>query len=211
MRKILLLVFLVLGAAAQAQFIYSGSKSTAKMDTLQVKGTRVTITNSAKHASAYLKVSGDSLYFGDVKGERAYATLVAKNATLPLYTFGAGGGNAQDTVVFASTTIYGSFYNDGSDTICVTKLKALMKHGIGLDTLAVQVQWHATFLSGSATLLNTTALPVGRPLALTTGTADASFNNYKIPPGVWVWCTTPYVATGKKPLYLSVSISGYRK
>jgi hypothetical protein len=128
--------------------------------------------------------------------------------TVPLFTFGAGGGNAGDTIAFTTSTLYGSFYNGGSDTLVVTQLIAVLGHGVGTDTLDVQVQWHATFKSGSATKLNTNALPV---VSITTGTIDASFANSKIPPGVWVWCTTPSGITAKRlPIYLCVTLSGYK-
>jgi len=71
MRKILILAVIAgMGLSLQAQFIYKSSKSTAKMDTLQVKGTRVDITNSSRDAMAWMRVSGDSLYLGDGTGER---------------------------------------------------------------------------------------------------------------------------------------------
>ena len=43
------------------------------------------------------------------------------------------------------------------------------------------------------------------------GIEDTVFNNRKIPPGMWIWCETPVVVAGRKPVYLSVTVSGYRK
>jgi len=130
--------------------------------------------------------------------------------TIPLATFGAGGGNAVDTASFTTSTKYGAFFNKGSDTLNITELRAVMGHGVGTDTLDIQVQWHATLGSGSATKLNTNALPI---LSITTGTTDTSFANAKIPPNVWVWATTPYVpadALKRKPTFLLIQISGYK-
>jgi hypothetical protein len=137
--------------------------------------------------------------------------------TLTLATFGAGGGNATDTLSFTTSTVYGAFFNKGSDTLNVTELRVAMIHGEGLDTLGVQVNWDVNFKDGSPTVLNTVALPIGRyagtNLALTTGQVDAAFANSKIPPGVWVWATTPYVpadALKRKPIMLTIQLSGYK-
>lgn len=140
--------------------------------------------------------------------------------TIPLFVFGAGGGNAGDTTLFTATTIYGSFYNKGSDTLRITELRAVMGHGLGLDTLGVQVWWNDSINveTSQAGKLNTATLPIGRTgtstsPGTTTGTTDTSFANSKIPPGVWVWCKTPYVPAAslkRKPVYLNVQISGYK-
>jgi hypothetical protein len=127
--------------------------------------------------------------------------------TLMLATFPGGGGNANDTATFTTSTIYGAFFNKGSDTLNVTELRAVMGHGIGVDTLDIQVQWHTTLKSGSAVKLNTNALPIN---SITVGTTDTSFANAKIPPNVWVWATTPAVITGRKPTLLLIQLSGYK-
>jgi hypothetical protein len=135
--------------------------------------------------------------------------------TIPIFVFGAGGGNAWDTTAFTTTTIYSSFYNNGSDTLRVTELRCVMGHGLGLDTLDVQIWWNDSLNieTSQAVKLNTAALPIGRPSGTTTGTTDISFANSKIPPGVWVWCKTPYVPAAslkRKPVYLNAQISGYK-
>lgn len=132
------------------------------------------------------------------------------NDTIPLFVFGGGGGNDGDSTVFTTSTVYGSFFNAGSDTLVITELRAVMATGskaLGNDTLDINVYWHSTFLSGSATKLNTTDLPIN---SITTGTTDTSFNNAKIPPGVFVWCKSPAVILGRKPEMLVVQISGYK-
>jgi len=139
---------------------------------------------------------------------------IALSDTIPLFVFGGGADNAGDTTSFTTSSIYGRFFNKGNDTLNITELRTSLSHGIGLDTCSVQIHWHATFKSGSATVLNTTAQPIGRVtgtnLALTTGNVDASFNNAKIPPNVWVWCTTPTIVTGRKPTSLIVQLSGFK-
>lgn len=129
--------------------------------------------------------------------------------TIPLFVFGGGGGNTADTTVFGTSTIYGSFYNSGTDTLVVTELRCIMLGETG-DTLQVDINWNATLDHASPTQLNTDPLPVGRPNGLTTGTTDTSFDNAKIPPGVWVWCETPYIALTKKPKYFNAQITGYK-
>jgi hypothetical protein len=82
MKKTLSLVFVLsLAFSLQAQFIYKSSKSTAKMDTLQVKGSRVDITNASQNAMAWIRVSGDSLYFGDGTGENSLSSLASQITT----------------------------------------------------------------------------------------------------------------------------------
>jgi len=128
--------------------------------------------------------------------------------TIPLFVFGGGGGNAGDTAAFTTSTIYGTFYNAGSDTLVVTELRCVMGHGVGTDTLEVAIYWDTNLNDGTPTALNTTALPI---LSTTSGTTDTSFNNAEIPPGVWVWCETPAVIAGRKPTMLIVQISGYKR
>lgn len=129
-------------------------------------------------------------------------------AVRPIFAFGGGGGNAGDTAAFTTSTKYGVFFNKGADTIVVTSLKCVMGHGIGNDTLQVQISWDDSLNGAVVTNLNTAALPIN---SITTGTEDTSFDNAKIPPNVWVWCTTPVVTTGRKPTILSATLSGTLK
>jgi hypothetical protein len=83
----------------------------------------------------------------------------------------------------------------------------VMKHGVGTDTLAVQVLWDDTLGSAQATVLNAAALPIN---SITLGTEDVAFATAKIPPGVWVWATSPGVVAGRKPTALRMTMSGKR-
>lgn len=127
--------------------------------------------------------------------------------TIPIVTFGLGAGLAVDTACFNNGVIAGSFYNEGSDTLKITQLMGILKEGTGTETIGVQVSWHATFLSGSATNLNSSALTVN---SLTTGTEDTSFANSKIPPNVFVWCILSGASKDNKPTYMNVTLSGYK-
>jgi len=123
-----------------------------------------------------------------------------------LFTFGFGTGAAGDTTSCTSTADYGSFYNK-TDTLSITSLMCVMKHGVGTDTLAVQVLWDDTLGSAQATVLNAAALPIN---SITLGTEDVAFATAKIPPGVWVWATSPGVVAGRKPTALRMTMSGKR-
>jgi hypothetical protein len=115
-----------------------------------------------------------------------------------------------------TTGLYGSYYWGGSLSFHVDSMIVSMGHGLGLDTLGVQISWSDTLKAVVPTNLNTAALPIGRVTgvnqALTVGQVDASFANAVIPPGKIVWCTTPYVpaaALKRKPTYLSVTLIGH--
>lgn len=127
--------------------------------------------------------------------------------TIPLVKFGLGSGLTADTAVFIDNALAGDFYNEGSDTLVITQLMGILAEGTGTETVSVQVSWHATFKSGSATKLNTNALAI---TSITTGTADVAFANSKIPPNVFVWCTISAVSAGNRPSYLSVTLSGFK-
>jgi hypothetical protein len=131
---------------------------------------------------------------------------VMLNDTIPLFVFGGGGGNAGDTAVFTTSSIYGSFYNAGSDTLNITELRVIMLGDV-TDTLSVDILWDVNLNDSTPTELNTNPLPVN---SFTTGDTDTSFATAKIPPGVWVWCETPGVVAGRKPTYFNAQISGYK-
>jgi hypothetical protein len=86
-------------------------------------------------------------------------------------------------------------------------MACILKNGPGNETIAVQISWHATMLSGSATNLNTSAYTV---TSITTGNIDVAFANSKIPPNVFVWGILSGASSGNKPTFLSVTLSGYK-
>jgi hypothetical protein len=135
-----------------------------------------------------------------------YAIML--NDTIQLFVFGGGGGNAGDTAVFTTSTIYGSFFNESRDTLVITALRCVMLHGIGTDTLSVDIFWDANLNDATPTKLNAAPFPC---TSITTGDEDTSFAETKIPPDVWVWCETPGVVAGRKPTYFNAQISGYIK
>lgn len=127
--------------------------------------------------------------------------------TIPLFIFGAGSGQTADTAVFNDNAIAGAFYNAGSDTLHITSLRGVLAEGTGTETIGAQVSWHATFKSGSATNLNSSAVTI---TSITTGDDDTSFDNNDIPPGVWVWCTLSGTSAGNRPSMLILTMTGYK-
>ncbi len=155
-------------------------------------------------------VSG-GVAIADVRDEIADSLNVAYNLDseiIPLFIFGAGGGLTSDTALFNNNVIAGVFYNSGVDTLVVTEIRGVMAEGTGTETINVQVSWHATFKSESATNLNSAAFTI---TSITTGTADTSFNGNNIPPGVFVWCTLSGASKDNKPTLLSLTMSGYKR
>jgi hypothetical protein len=145
-------------------------------------------------------------------GTLATTTAVHNLAdTVAFFAFGAGSGAVADSAVIKTTTIYGSFFNAGSDTLVITNTRAVMVDGAGTDTCSVAIQFHATFNSGSATILNGAATATGGSTKFTTGLSTSITTSNKIPPNVWVWMETPFVSAGNKPYMLSVTMSGYKK
>lgn len=126
--------------------------------------------------------------------------------TTTLATFTAGARFAADTALFTDSTLYGSFYLDGNDTLIVTKIRAVMNGGTS-DTLGLKVSFNDT-INVDGTRIKTADIAIN---STTTGNETTSFDNPKIPPGNWVWMKTPTVVAGRKPQYVSVSIIGYKK
>lgn len=189
------------------------------LDSLQNK---VAVSDTSAMLANYAlssEVAEGGAPIGDVQDEIADSLNVLRPTvrlladTIPIFVFGAGGGNAADTAVFTTSTLYGAFYNGGSDTIVATELRAVMVAGdtpSGTDTLAIQVYWNDTLnvtTGASVTLLNSADLGIN---SVTTGTSDTSFDNSKIPPNVWVFMRSPGVVTGRKPNMLVATLMGYR-
>lgn len=132
-------------------------------------------------------------------------SISLKYDTCTLASFGAGVGLSTDTAAFQTTSIYGSFYNDGSDTLIITKLK------IGLQgsspSITADVFWNDSLnVSAGATKLVTAGTAATN---IYEGTTVTSFDNTKIPPGNWIWVKTSSLST--KPTYFSLSLIGYKK
>ena len=127
-----------------------------------------------------------------------------KRDTVTLASFGAGGAQAGDTTAFSTSTIYGSFYNDGTDTLVITSMRGILQGTSPSVTYDVYYNDSLNVTAGASKLVT-----AGTALTNTaTGAAVTSFDNTKIPPGVWVWVKTTTVTT--KPTYFSLSLVGYK-
>ena len=123
--------------------------------------------------------------------------------TVALATFGGGSGATRDTAVFSTSAIYGSFYNDGTDTLVITSMR------IGLQGTSPSVVVDVIY-NDTLNVTGTKLVTAGSTATNTAGgTSVTSFNNTKIPPGNWVWAKTTTVTT--KPTYMNITIIGYRK
>lgn len=154
--------------------------------------------------SGTLDFSQINMSEGDYAELSDYAVLLADTTLFKTFEFGSG--LIKDTADFYNGAIK-SFYNAGSDTLAVTSLLGVMAEGAGTESVGIQVSWHTTLKSGSATNLNASAYTV---TSLTTGDEDIAFANAKIPPENFVWATLSGITSGNKPSYLAVNLSGYR-
>lgn len=184
------------------------SSTYAPLSSPNFSGTPLLATSDTLATQAYARSYGGS---GTVTTDDVEA-LITANArlnvdTIPLFVFGLGSGVAADTAVFNNNAIAGVFYNSGADTLHITSIRGVLSEGSGTETIGVQVSWHTTFKSGSATNLNASAYTV---TSITTGDEDTSFANNEIPPNAWVWCTISGVSAGNKPSLLIVTMTGYK-
>lgn len=136
------------------------------------------------------------------------STVPLYSAIVPIFSFGLGSGLAGDTTAMTTLARMGGFYWKGPDTLEITSLHIVLSHGVGTDTVTVQVSWDDTAGSAQATLLNTNPFPANSIYA---GNEDTSFLNSSIPPGVNVWASLIDVVAGRKPTLITATISGYRK
>jgi hypothetical protein len=122
--------------------------------------------------------------------------------TVPLATFTVGAGFASDTAAFQTSTIGGSFYVDGTDTLFITSYRVVMQGSS--PSLIPQVYFNDTInVVGTALVTSPSAI------TNTTTGASVSVDNNNIAPGNWVWLKFTTVTT--KPTYFSLTLFGYRK
>lgn len=124
--------------------------------------------------------------------------------TISLASFGAGSVALSDTLAFTTSAIYGSFYNSGSDTLVITSAQ------VGLQGTSPSINTKIWFNDSLNVTAGATALVnAGNTCTnIYTGTTISSFDNTKIPPGNWVWVSTPTVTT--KPTYFTLTLIGYK-
>lgn len=207
---------------------YIERKDTATMLTnyIERKDTATMLTNYLNIADSVSNVRGYASRYdlttglgtkadtaGQVEITDVAVMLADMKSTL---VFGVGSGDAADTTLLSTTRKYGSLYWGGNLTFhCDTMIVQLMA-GAGLDTISVQINWSDTLSAVVPTVINTTALAIGRisgiNVARTIEQFDYSFNNATIPPGKHVWMSLPYIpAVGlkRKPTMVSITLIGH--
>jgi len=180
---------------------------------LTLTGADALTFNTTAATNLTLPTSGTLATTSDINDTLLAGTQIGiianlKADTIPIFVFGLGSGQTADTALFNNGAIAGAFYNAGSDTLMITSLRGVLAEGTGTETIGVQVSWHATFKSGSATNLNASAYTV---TSITTGDEDTSFAASTIPPNVWVWCTLSGTSAGNRPSLLILTMSGYKQ
>lgn len=123
--------------------------------------------------------------------------------TVGIFTFGGGSAIANDTLWVTTSTILGSMWHTGTDTIVITNINFICQGNT--PTGVVTLFYGTTFNSGG------TAVVTGGTTVTntTTGQNITSFNNAKIPPGNYVWAKiTTAGGTGVKWEYLQGTVSG---
>jgi hypothetical protein len=188
--KTLLFASLVLCASVTLSQTYNSAYTGAHIDSAVAGWTNSTVDSSTAGHDMTKHATG----------------VVVNMGTRPMFVFGAGIGQATDTVAFGTTTYdLGSFFNKGTDTLVVTSLYSVLGHGVGTDTLNVDIGWGTT--KGT---LTTHLITNGQPVnSITTGTETTSFTNAKIPPNVWVQAVPSAAVAGRKPIFLRATLSGY--
>lgn len=200
MKKIFIIAFLFISFVGYSQTskVYNSQYSNGvfgKPDTL----VSYPLSNTTKKYFTGYGTWGNLL--DTISVRQTPATL--QKDTISLMVFGGGGANSDDTSVFTTSTMYGSLWTAITDTFVITKMV------IGLQgtspSVLVRVYWSATLGSGSPTSLTASGTTATNT---TTGTIVTTFSNSKIPPGNFIWCTTPTVTT--KPTFMTVTLIGYK-
>lgn len=160
------------------------------------------------NATDSLILSNDSVYArknGIWKFQYNMTIFTRQQDTITLASFGAGGGNAGDTAAFTTSSIYGSFFWDGSDTLVVTKSCVTLQGTSANIDYDIFFNDSLNVTAGASTILSS----INITSTTTAYCTDEGFLTTKIPPGVWVWVKTSTVTT--KPTYFSLSLIGYKK
>lgn len=124
---------------AQAQFIFNGGKSTAKVDTLKANATKIMLKSRTGNKTAWVRVSGDTLYLGDVTGEKAIGNM-ATNAAI------------HDSLANLKTYIAGQYRYHSTDSIRLDYSEAYYKTDTCTSDSTFAVKKLNSRVGGSATI-----------------------------------------------------------
>ena len=129
--------------------------------------------------------------------------VVLKQDTVPLAVFNVGSAAAGDTAAFSTSTLAGSFYLDGTDTMFVTSYRVALQGTSASITPDVWFNDSLNVTAGGTKLVNSPSAITN----LTTGTSVTPDTN-KIPPANFVFVRFSAVTT--KPTYFTLTLFGYR-
>jgi len=122
--------------------------------------------------------------------------------TIPLATFTVGSAAVGDTAAFSTSTLAGSFYLDGTDTLFVTSYRVALQ---GTSPSVTPEVWFNDSLNITA---GGTRLATGSAITNTAVGTSVTATTNKIPQGNWVFVRFSAVAT--KPTYFTLTLFGYR-
>lgn len=171
---------------------------------------RFSLTGAAKLTTPLtgaFEAAPDGLWYTKPDGTRVRIDSLMGSGEISIATFNAGYGEADDTLLFSNTAIYGSFFNAGTDTLVVTGAKIIGSSTT--DSLLIQIRFYPS-IQATASLLFTGGYNfynIGNTGVL----VSSGFSTYKIPPNNYVYMVTPSVIDGRKPKMLSLTLIGYRK
>lgn len=178
--------------------------SLAALGTIKATSTPGTPMASTSGANIVIRtaVNSPTIQY-EVLTDSTYRSYLRDTTTL--YSFGAGIAAAGDTAAFTTSSLYGAFFNSTTDTIVVTRFQ------VGLLGTSPSINVKLWFNDSLAVTAGATAIVNAGNTCTNTagGTSVTAFDNAKIPPGVWVWLSSPSVTT--KPTYLSLSLIGFKK
>ncbi len=126
-----------------------------------------------------------------------------------LFAVQIGDGDAGDTTDLSTSREYDTFSYDGINTFKVTKLTVGIQSGIGTDTLGIHVCFSDTIADATPSYLVTTATPLVYATASTVGQEITTFDDATIPAGSFVWVRLTNITTMRKPIELSITVTGH--
>ena len=147
--------------------------------------------------------SGDAITYTASSDIWENRQVVLKQDTIPLAVFNVGSAAAGDTAAFSTSTLAGSFYLDGTDTMFVTSYRVALQGTSASITPEVWFNDSLNVTAGGTKLVNSPSAITN----LTTGTSVTPDTN-KIPPGNFVFVRFSAVTT--KPTYFTLTLFGYR-
>ena len=193
MKKLLFIIGLSIPIALFGQGVVESALDTLDFGTVADDGTGETLREGAIGLNA-----------NDVLFAQYIDTLLTDTISLDStysWTFVIGQGLSGDTVFAEDDALIGSIAHLYGDSIQIYAINGVLKGSS--PTLDVEIGWHSTLESGSATLLNATPFTI---TSTTTGDTYTSFNNSVINRGERLYIKVDDATVGSKPTYFEMTI-----